>query len=83
MAGMTEHVDFVEQSTIEGEEGRLRPDVIVRVPGGKSIIVDAKTPLDAYLSAVEAPDEEARQRFMSDHARQVRDHVRALSSRDY
>ena len=83
MAGMTEHVDFVEQSTIEGEEGRLRPDVIIRVPGGKSIIVDAKTPLDAYLSAVEAPDEETRERFIGEHARQVRDHVRALSSRDY
>ena len=83
MAGMTEHVDFVEQSTIEGEEGRLRPDVIIRVPGGKSIIVDAKTPLDAYLSAVEASDEEARERFIGEHARQVRDHVRALSSRDY
>ena len=83
MAGMTEHVDFVEQSTIEGDEGRLRPDVIIRVPGGKSIIVDAKTPLDAYLNAVEAPDEGARERFIADHARQVRDHVRALSSRDY
>ena len=83
MAGMTEHVDFVEQSTIEGDEGRLRPDVIIRVPGGKSIIVDAKTPLDAYLNAVEAPDEGARERFIADHARQVHDHVRALSSRDY
>ena len=83
MAGMTEHVDFVEQSTLEGDEGRLRPDVIIRVPGGKSIIVDAKTPLDAYLNAVEAPDEGARERFIADHARQVRDHVRALSSRDY
>ena len=83
MAGMTEHVDFVEQSTLEGDEGRLRPDVIIRVPGGKSIIVDAKTPLDAYLNAVEASDEETRERFVADHARQVRDHVRALSSRDY
>ena len=83
MAGMTEHVDFVEQSTLDGDEGRLRPDVIVRVPGGKSIIVDAKTPLDAYLNAVEASDEETRERFIADHARQVRDHVRALSSRDY
>ena len=83
MAGMTEHVDFVEQSTIEGDEGRLRPDVVIRVPGGKSIIVDAKTPLDAYLNAVEAPDEAARERFIAGHARQVRDHVRALSSREY
>ena len=83
MAGMTEHVDFVEQSTLDGDEGRLRPDVIIRVPGGKSIIVDAKTPLDAYLNAVEASDEKTRERFIADHARQVRDHVRALSSRDY
>ena len=83
MAGMTEHVDFVEQSTLDGDEGRLRPDVVIRVPGGKSIIVDAKTPLDAYLNAVEAPDEETRKRFITDHARQVRNHVRALSSRDY
>ena len=83
MAGMTEHVDFVEQPTIAGDEGRLRPDVIIRVPGGKSIIIDAKTPLDAYLNAVEASDEEARERLMADHARQVRDHVRGLASRDY
>ena len=83
MAGMKEHVDFVEQQTIEGDDGRLRPDVIVRMPGGKSIIVDAKTPLDAYLSAVEAPDQETRKRCIADHARQVRTHVRALSSQDY
>ena len=83
IAGMTKHVDFIEQATIEGDDGRLRPDVIIRVPGGTSIIVDAKTPLDAYLSAVEATDEEARHRFLDDHARQVREHVRALASRDY
>ena len=83
MAGMTKHVDFVEQPTIAGDEGRLRPDVIIRVPGGTSIIVDAKTPLDAYLSAVEAPDEATREQRIADHARQVRDHVRALASREY
>ena len=83
IAGMTKHVDFVEQATVEGDDGRLRPDVIIRVPGGTSIIVDAKTPLDAYLSAVEATDEDARHRFLDDHARQVREHVRALASRDY
>lgn len=49
IAGMTEHIDFVEQATLEGESGRLRPDVIIRLPGDKSVIVDAKTPLDAYL----------------------------------
>ncbi len=83
MAGMTEHVDFVEQPTITGEDGRLRPDVIVRLPGGKSIIIDAKTPLDAYLNAVEADNEESRKQLVADHARQVRDHVRALASREY
>lgn len=83
MAGMTEHVDFVEEQTIEGDNGRLRPDVIVRLPGGKSVVVDAKTPLDAYLAAVEADDEPARERYIADHARQVRDHVRNLGSRDY
>ena len=83
MAGMTEHVDFVEEKTIEGEDGRLRPDVIVRLPGGKSVIVDAKTSLEAYLSAVETPDEDTREQLMADHARQVRNRVRVLASRDY
>ncbi len=83
MAGMTKHVDFVEQPTIAGDEGRLRPDVIIHVPGGTSIIVDAKTPLDAYLSALDAPDEESRERRLADHARQMREHVRALASREY
>ena len=83
MAGMTEHVDFVEEKTIEGEDGRLRPDVIVRLPGGKSVIVDAKTSLEAYLTAVETDDEDTREQLMADHARQVRDRVRTLASRDY
>ncbi len=83
MAGMTEHVDFVAEKTIEGEDGRLRPDVIVRLPGGKSVIVDAKTSLEAYLSAVETADEDTREQLMADHARQVRDRVRTLASRDY
>ena len=83
MAGMTAGVDFEMQPTIEGDEGRLRPDVIIRLPGGKSIIVDAKTPLDAYLNAVEADGEDTRKRLLADHARQVRAHVGALASKDY
>ena len=83
MAGMTAHVDFVEQQTVEGDNGKLRPDVIIRIPGGKSIVVDAKTPLDAYLNAVEADDEDERRKFIDAHARQVREHVRALASKDY
>jgi len=78
MAGMTEHVDFIEEQTIEGDGGRLRPDVIVRLPG-----IDAKTPLEAYLAALDTNDEETRERQMVDHARQVRDHVRTLASREY
>ena len=83
MAGMTAGVDFEMQPTIEGDDGRLRPDVIVRLPGGKSIIIDAKTPLDAYLNAVETDDEDRRRQLVADHARQVRAHVRALASKDY
>ena len=60
MAGMVAHCDFVEQATLEADEGRLRPDVLVRLPGGKLIVVDAKVPLDAYLSAMEATSDEER-----------------------
>ncbi len=83
MAGMTKHVDFIEEQTIQGDDGGLRPDVIVRLPGGKSIIVDAKTPLEAYLAAIEAGDEAARETYMVNHARHVREHVRLLGSKDY
>ena len=82
LAGMTEHVDFVEQQSI-GEANQLRPDAIVRLPKGGSIIIDAKTPLEAYLNAVETSDEEEREQFMADHARQVSTHVRNLASKDY
>ena len=83
MADMTEHVDFVEQPTVAGADGRLRPDVIVRLPGDKSVVVDAKTPLDAYLDSVEAEDEETRARYLKHHASQLRRHVRDLASQDY
>ncbi len=83
MAGMTEHVDFDEQKTVGGEDGRLRPDVIVHLPGGKSVIVDAKTSLEGYLAAVEADNEEDRKRHMDAHVRHVHDHVRKLASKEY
>ena len=83
MAGMTEHVDFVEEQTIVADEGRLRPDVIVRLPGGKSMVVDAKTPLDAYLSALECTEEDVRQQFITSHVRQIKDHIRNLASKEY
>ncbi len=83
ICGMTEKVDFIEQPTIESDDGRLRPDLIVRIPGGKFIVVDAKTPLDAYLSAIETSDEAERAAFLISHARQVRDHIKSLASREY
>src|SRR4029077_13454895 len=65
------------------DEERIRPDVIVRLPGGKQIVIDAKAPLDAYLRALEAPDEIARQSLMTEHARQVRNHIAQLSAKSY
>ena len=83
MAGMLEHCDFVEQDNTESESGRLRPDMVVRMPGGKRIVVDAKVPLAAYLEALEATDEDVRRQRMLDHARQLRDHINRLSSKQY
>jgi DNA recombination protein RmuC len=83
MAGMLAHCDFVEQASVDTDEGRLRPDVIVKLPGGKNIVIDAKAPLSAYLDATEAPDEETRRARLADHLRQVREHVRALGRKSY
>jgi DNA recombination protein RmuC len=83
LAGMVNYCDFVEQETLTTEAGRLRPDLIVRLPGGKSVVVDAKAPLSAYLEAVEAQDDATRQAKLAEHARQVRDHVAALSRKSY
>ena len=83
MAGMLEHCDFVEQVTVQGEETKLRPDLIVRLPGGRNIVVDAKTPLAAYLEAAETQDDEVRQQRLIDHARQVRDHITKLGRKSY
>jgi DNA recombination protein RmuC len=84
MAGMLDYCDFEEQATVEGENGRLRPDLVVRLPGGKTVIVDAKAPLSAYLDAVEGTvDEAARELLLKDHARQVRDHMAGLGSKAY
>ena len=85
LAGMIEHCDFTEQQTIQApdDEGRIRPDVVVRLPGGKRIVIDAKAPLDAYLRALEAPDEAARQTLLAEHARQVRTHIGQLSAKSY
>jgi DNA recombination protein RmuC len=84
LAGMIEYCDFMEQHTVQGaDDERIRPDVIVRLPGGKRIVIDAKAPLDAYLRALEAPDEAARQNLLAEHARQVRTHISQLSAKSY
>jgi DNA recombination protein RmuC len=83
IAGMLSYCDFAEQETIQGESGRLRPDLVVKLPGGKNVVVDAKTPLQAFLDAFETTDEEARRTCLANHARQVRDHINTLSGKKY
>jgi DNA recombination protein RmuC len=83
IAGMTEHVDFELQETIQTEEGRLRPDARFLLPEGRSFVADSKVPLDAFLDAQEAEVETERRVHLERHARQAREHVRALSSKDY
>jgi DNA recombination protein RmuC len=75
--------DFTEQHSVNSDDGRFRPDLVVRLPGGRTVVVDAKAPLSAYLEAVEATDEVRRSGLLADHARQVRDHVMALSRKSY
>jgi DNA recombination protein RmuC len=83
MAGMVSHCDFVEQSTIQTADGSLRPDMLVRLPGGKLVVVDSKVPLDAYLSALEASTEDERELHAARHARQTREHIAKLASKGY
>jgi DNA recombination protein RmuC len=83
LAGMSEHVDFVLEHSVATESGRLRPDAIIRLPGGRSIVVDAKTSLSAYLEALDAPDEALRDGKLIEHARQIRQHVVLLAAKDY
>ena len=83
IAGMTEHVDFELQETLQTEEGRLRPDALFLLPEGRSFVADSKVPLDAFLDAQESEVESERRVHLERHARQAREHVRSLSSKDY
>ncbi|HEY4829637.1 MAG TPA: DNA recombination protein RmuC [Solirubrobacteraceae bacterium] len=83
LAGMVRHCDFMEQSPVAGDESTLRPDLVVSLPGGKHVVVDAKAPLQGVLDAYQARDEEERQRHLRDHARLLRRHVKALADKAY
>lgn len=84
MAGMVAYCDFAEQVTVRDDDDRaLRPDLIVNLPGGKKVVVDAKAPLQAFLDAYDATEEADRERHMADHARMLREHIRKLSARGY
>ncbi|HET6147061.1 MAG TPA: DNA recombination protein RmuC [Polyangia bacterium] len=83
LAGMLEHCDFIEQATVNTDDGRLRPDLLVRLPSGRNLVIDAKAPLGAYLEALEAPDEVARAACLDRHAAQVRAHILKLAAKSY
>jgi DNA recombination protein RmuC len=83
IAGMVKYCDFLEQQSYEGADGKLRPDLRVLLPGGKTVIVDAKAPLQAYLDSVDAPNDEVRLARLRDHARQVREHMARLAAKSY
>ncbi len=83
LAGMVGYCDFSEQASVSTDAGRLRPDMVVRLPGGKNVVVDAKAPLEAYLNAYEAQDEDARKNNMLAHARQIREHLSKLGQKSY
>jgi DNA recombination protein RmuC len=83
MAGMVDHCDFIAQGTIQGEEGALRPDVVVRLPGSKAIVVDAKFPGEAFFAHLEATTESDRQVLLARHAKQTREHITRLAAKGY
>jgi DNA recombination protein RmuC len=83
MAGMVNYCDFETQVTVASDDGRQRPDLVIRLPNDKNVVIDAKAPLDAYLDSMEAGDEESRRARLRDHARQIRVHLQKLAAKSY
>lgn len=83
ISGMSSYVDFSTEETFEGPDGRLRPDVVIRMPGTRYLVVDAKTPITAYLDAIEATTDTERHQHLLRHAAQTRDHVKKLAAKAY
>jgi DNA recombination protein RmuC len=82
-AGMLEHCDFEEQKTVAGDDGSLRPDMVVHLPGGGRVVIDSKVPLEAFLQFIEAEDDATRQALLEKHAKQLRTHVDQLAKKEY
>src|SRR5215813_13254210 len=83
LAGMLQYCDFVEQETVTSEDARIRPDMIVRLPGNRTIVVDSKVPFDAFYESISTTDDEVRSQRLKDHARLVRTHITNLSRKSY
>ncbi|MGB5305607.1 MAG: DNA recombination protein RmuC [Gammaproteobacteria bacterium] len=83
LAGMVEYCDFYEQESVKSDNGALRPDMVVRMPDKREIVVDSKAPLDAYLSAIEATDDDARKMHLEQHTRNIRQRIKELASKSY
>jgi DNA recombination protein RmuC len=83
MAGMLQYCDFDEQTTVATDDGRIRPDVIIHLPGNRTIVIDAKVPFDAFYESISTKDDEIRSARLKDHARLVRTHIGALSKKSY
>lgn len=83
LSGLTNHIDFTQQSSHDGEGGKLRPDVIINLPGGRCIVVDSKVALSGYMDAAEATDDQTREILLKKHASEIRQHMKQLASKEY